>query len=218
MTGTTVLPDFDTVIERVKGCCAADRVAAIGICGPGGTGKSTLCRRILQELPAVARHLDCDLFSAFSYLERQHRIEAAIASGDPMRRAREENPLFWYDWDGIGQAVRSLRASRSFTLDRAWNRETGMLDATYTVSLPEEGPALVLCDCIYLLHDPVRRWFDATLLLQANHEQIEERGRRRAQNTATARYMERLAATYTVPYFSAHAAHADYVHSPTPAR
>ena len=126
----------------------------------------------------------------------------------------EENPIHWYAWDAIGTALGSLRTTRTFTYEYGWNRQSGELDEDYTFSLPPAGPALVLCDCIYLLHSPVRRWFDATVYVDAPFELTIERGRERSMDAARISYMERLHRTYSKPYFSKYSSSADWVYRP----
>jgi uridine kinase len=184
MTPSGHITDVQGVIAMLAKTAGTDGVTLVGVCGHAGAGKTTLCNRITEILPDFAVRLDCDRFSAFSHPERGRRIERALASGDPVLAEAEENPRNWYDWEAISLALQSLQETRTFEWDRAWNGENGLLDARYRISLPASGPALVLCDCIYLLHDPVRRWFDLTLLVQASAASVDERRRRRAGDRA----------------------------------
>lgn len=184
MTRTRYIADLHGVMALMGETPQQDSVAIIGVCGFAGAGKSTLCNRITASMPGFAFHLECDRFSAFSYPERRKRIELATGLEDSTRLAAEQNPLNWYDWEGISTAIRSLRGMRGFETRRAWNSQTGLLDATYGLSLPSSGPAVVLCDCIFLLHEPIRRWFDLTLLVESDVNAIHERRKRRAGDQA----------------------------------
>lgn len=213
MPAIRLISSFDSLVDLIEASAPRDRVFILGICGFSNAGKTTLCRRILGAFADAACHFDCDKFSTFSYPERQARLETAARSGDPASLAAEENPLNWYDWDAIQTALDELRSKRGFSYDKAWNKRTGMLDETYTVSLPAAGPALVLCDGIYLLHSRVRRWFDAAMLLDVSFSVAVDRERMRARNAAMASYMERLHRTYSQPYFEEHALDADWVYA-----
>lgn len=209
MSTSSLITDLDDVIALLAETAGQDGVTLVGVCGFAGAGKTTLCNRIAAALPDVAFRLDCDRFSAFSHPERTRRIDAARASGDPARAEEEENPRNWYDWAAIAMALQSLRAVRAFESDRAWNSENGLLNGRYALSLPPAGPAVVLCDGIFLLHDPVPGWLDLTLLVQANAHMIDERRRRRAGDKAD-RAKERRD-RFERPYFRTHASRADHV-------
>ncbi len=212
MTISGHVADLAGVMALLANAAGTDGVTLVGVCGQAGAGKTTLCYRITEAMPDFAVRLDCDRFSAFSHPERQRRIDLAVASGDPARAEAEENPRNWYDWEGISTALRALREKRRFEWDRAWNRDNGLLDARYGISLPSSGPALVLCDCIYLLHDPVRQWFDLTLLVQASAEAVDDRRRRRAKDSADLAKARRN--RFECPYFEAYGFRADCLVGP----
>lgn len=207
-----VIKSLADLVDRITPHCMPDQVRIIGVAGLSGAGKTTLCRAIVAAHPGVAHHLECDRFSAFSYSERQSRLDKATKSGNSAAILAEENPRHWYAWDALEHALSSLRSSRIFAYDRAWNKRTGMLDDNYALALPPGGPALVLCDCIYLLHPPVRQWFDMTVYVEAPFGLTVDRGLARAPNSQRAAYMERLHRTYSLPYFEDHAANADLVY------
>ncbi|MUO43013.1 hypothetical protein [Agrobacterium vitis] len=211
-----VIESLAGLVDRMVSEYVSDQVRIIGVAGFSGSGKTTLCRRIVESLQGRAHHLDCDRFSAYSYSERQSRLDCAARSGDPAVMSAEENPRHWYAWDALADAVSSLRDSRMFAYDRAWNKNTGMLDGNYAIALPSEGPALVLCDCIYLLHPPVRQWFDTTVYVDVPFSLTVDRGLLRAPNSQRAAYMERLHRTYSLPYFEEHARNADWVYDDRP--
>ncbi len=154
--------------------------------------------------------LDCDQFSSHSYMERQGRIAKATSSGNPEWIEREENPKNWYAFDDIISALRDLKSKRTHTYDRAWNRQTGELDERYEVALDGDGPSIILCDCIYLLHPPIRAALDVAILVETDAEIVTERGRLRSKgDTGRASYMESLRQKYSVPYFETFGRHAN---------
>lgn len=190
----------------------AEDVLVLGVCGLGGAGKTTLCRQIIARCRHPAVHLDCDRFSRHSFRQRRMLIAEALASGLPERVAMEENPCNWYAFDAIGAALRDLRSSRQHTCTRAWNKRTGELDDEYHIVLPPDVPSVILCDCIYLLHDPMPAALDVALLVDTPLAMITERGRARSKgDDARAADMERLMRTYAIPYFSKYARTADWV-------
>ena len=212
-----IVQDFESLRKRIANSLRANDALIIGICGLGGAGKTTLCKEIITVFPNEAVHFDCDKFSRHSYRHRETRIAEAIASGDLARIALEENPLHWYAFNDICTALNNLRVMRSHTYKKAWNNKTGELDKEYNITLPSTGPAIVLCDCIFLLHEPVRDWMDHVLHVEASSKVTTERGRHRSNgDTERASYMERLAQTYSLPYFTQYAVNADWVYTQTP--
>jgi uridine kinase len=212
-----ILDNPEVLARAVQDALAENAVLLLGVCGLPGAGKTTLCKEMLQTFPGAVFHFICDRFSKYAYVERERRIAAAIASGCPMDIEAEENPCRWYDWDGIGVALRDLREKRMFVYPFGWNRQSGERDEPYEGRIAGSGPALVLCDGIYLLHSPVRSWFDRVLLVDASLDQTLERGRNRGQSQGEpgrAARMERLTLTYAVPYFAEHAQRADWVYRP----
>lgn len=203
--------DLRQVLDAILSMGRGGEIAVVGVCGLAGAGKTTLCKSIVAALPGYAFHLDCDRFSALSLTEREERIALARASGNCAHVNAEENPQNWYDWSGIGAAIDSLRRTRSFEWDRAWNRETGLLDARYSLFLSASGSAVVLCDCIFLLHEPVRAWLDGVIMVQASDEAVALRRRRRARNETAERAARERQARFERPYFERLYACADLI-------
>lgn len=119
----------------------------------------------------------------------------------------------WYAWEAIETALFDIRANGRFTYPHGWNRKTGELDQDYSITLPAHEPAVLLCDCIYLLQQPVRNWLDAVILVDTPLSVTLARGQARSKDPARAAYMERLTRTYAMPYFAIHKAPADLVYA-----
>ena len=213
MQAISTIQTVDEVISRVAASLKGTEVFVIGICGMAGSGKTTICNKILETCPFNAVRLDCDQFSSHSYAERKELIEDAVAAGVRQRIEFEENPKNWYSYQDIISALHSLKSNRIHTFDRAWNKQTGELDAHYQLALPGNGPSMILCDSIYLLHHPIRSELDLVILVDTPEEVITERGLQRSKgDTTRAAYMERLRRLYSVPYFAALRHHADLVY------
>ncbi|QEW18795.1 hypothetical protein LA6_000970 [Marinibacterium anthonyi] len=209
MAPPPLLTDMGQLRAAVDVLCAQRDITVLGVCGMAGAGKTTLCRMLLAERPGRAAHLECDLFSTRSHADRQARIARARATGDAQAIHAEENPQAWYDWAAIGRAIRGLRQDRACRWHHAWNRQTGELDAPLSVTLPRTGPALLLCDCIYLLHDPVRGWMDGLLLVQAPDAVIANRRAGRAGAPEALRRARDRQERFERPYFDRYTARAD---------
>ncbi|MEM9634169.1 MAG: hypothetical protein AAGA50_22765, partial [Pseudomonadota bacterium] len=141
--------------------------------------------------------------------EREQRIEEQRSSS-PVNP--EENPLNWYAWEEIGTSLATLRDQGGFTYERAWNSRTGELDQKYSLQRTQEAPTLILCDGIYLLHEPVRDWLDMTIFVGKPEATRKKRGRTRTTDASRRAYMERLERIYAIPYFQANIARADVIY------
>lgn len=125
----------------------------------------------------------------------------------------EENPQYWYAYDRIAAALADLRNRGSHVCTTAWNGQTGALDARADWAFDRRKPALILCDGIYLLHEPVISALDASLRVCADDDVIARRGMARARgDEARAATMQDLAARYSTPYFARYDGDADWMY------
>ncbi|MCK7615926.1 hypothetical protein [Roseibium sediminicola] len=203
--------DQGQVIDFMASLMRRPDVCVVGVSGFAGAGKTTLCETTVSAYPEQVVRLNCDLFSAFSIQERRERIDNAFASGNPEVIEAEMNPRNWYDWKGIHHAIDGLRQRRAFETNKAWNHTTGLLDAHYSKALPPAGPVVVLCDCIFLLHEPVRTWLEHSLLVQSSHDAIAVRRSNRAKDKEAERQARERQERFEVPYFERHSEYADIV-------
>lgn len=204
------ITDLDTLTARLRQKTRHNDITIVAVCGFAGAGKTTLCRSILEALSDTAYHFECDRFSRYSFKEREKRIAEQIV--DLETCADEENPRHWYDWNEIEKALDGLRKQRRFDFCRAWNPASGELNAHYALHLGEDEQVLVLCDGIFLLHEPVRDWFDATIYVDCPAPLRHSRGLQRAKDPEWHAYMMHLERTYCEPYFREFSSCADDVY------
>ncbi|KAB0539107.1 uridine kinase [Pseudochrobactrum saccharolyticum] len=210
-----IIRTIDELRQRFESEAANKNILVAGICGLAGAGKTTLCRQLTAISGFNIVHLSCDRFSSHSYADRQASIESAYASGITEHIAFAENPQNWYAYDDIIAAIHALRAHGHYSYNRAWNGKTGNLDEHYNITLSENAPSIVLCDGIYLLHEPISTALDIIILVDTPVEVTVQRGQKRVNdNTDHFMSMERLRQTYTMPYFEALSGHADILFQP----
>ncbi|KEQ08966.1 AAA family ATPase [Pseudorhizobium pelagicum] len=200
------------LVKHVEILTQAADVVVVGVCGFPGAGKTTLCQHIAEMSGVEVVRLDCDLFSTESYSQRQANLAEALKSGSQERIEDAENTQNWYAYDEIARAITDLKSHRRCTYDRAWNRNTGELDERYHLEASLAGPVIVLCDCIYLLHPPIRDALDCAIFVDAPEAVRFARGRVRSRGDANlAERMERISVRYTAPYFTRYADQATIV-------
>ena len=201
--------------QKIKALADQKPDLLVGISGLGGSGKTTLCRDLIKILGNQAERFNCDLFSQYGLKERNKRIETARQSKTDETLEAEENPKNWYDWHQIGAALKALKVSPSYVYDNGWNNETGEIDQKIILTRPDHAHSIMLVDCIYLLHSPVRNWFDLTIHVQCPFDVITKRGRVRAVNSGNPDFFEGrhlLIEKYDLPYFRTHAPNADWLY------
>lgn len=171
------------------------------------SGQVNLLQRFHWFVPTA--RLTCDLFSTHSYRHRQELIASAY-SGCQTEIDAAENPRDWYDYDAIAFAISDLKQARAHRYERAWNSETGELDGVYNILLPEQGPGIILCDGIYLLHWPIRQALDITIRIDAPTDVLDQRGLVRSKgDVERAKKHSDVRERFATPYFEQHGFLAD---------
>jgi uridine kinase len=204
---------FQDILDGLERSADAERIKVFGVCGFAGAGKTTLCQELVESHPDRYLRLDCDRFSSQSYSDRREQIAQARAAGGRAAKIAAEDPITWYDWDEIVQAIQSLKDHGAFATHRAWNRSSGELDDRYELSIPEGERIVVLCDGIFLLHDTVRSHLDGTVFVDCPEVVLAARRNLRSQSAELEQEAALRYESYEVPYFDLHQEKADAVFS-----
>jgi hypothetical protein len=197
----------------------------IFLVGHGGSGKSTLCRRLADELGGAV--FEIDWYATYASKERKQRMYDAVASGDPVRIEAEENPFNWYSWEPLQRDLAQLKATGELTIRNAWDQcptsgaegttkestgvqarrlvqrkqATGLKVGSHDISV---GDAPVFCDGIYLLHEPIIELADVVVLVDVDIDEARRRTEARDGHRSDAEYLEykrSLVYKYEVGYF-----------------
>ncbi|WP_315922191.1 hypothetical protein [Mesorhizobium sp. SP-1A] len=200
------------LVRTLERYVAKNGTLVVGVCGHAGAGKSTLCREFIYLASIPTIRLNCDLFSTHGYRERQELIAVARATGDRNQIDAIENPRDWYAYNAIASAISDLKQTGRHSYKRAWNSETGDLDGTYDVSLPNQRPAIILCDGIYLLHPPIRQALDITIIVDTATDILDQRCIARSKGDIERAQQHRtMRERFAVPYFDQYGWLADIV-------
>lgn len=207
--------DLDSIASAIEVFSNTRTLSVISISGFGGSGKSTLCCALSAHFAERAFHFECDLFAKYGTVERRARIANALESGDLACIEREENPKNWYGWDDIAKTLEGLRQNGAHTFANGWNQVTGDKDKVAYFKRPNHDHAIILVDCIYLLHTPVIDWFDLSIFVDTSLETTFARSEARDQHRSDPSYLaykQGLTRKYDVPYFEKNAKNADWVY------
>jgi uridine kinase len=197
--------------DKIKSLLRENSVFNLGICGLGGSGKSTLCRQLAENSNIL--HFETDWYARFPTPIRRQRIKEALESGDPQRIDAEENPLRWYDWDALAAGLETLKSTRHLSITDAWNQKTGEKGLALSLELPATGAATIIVDGIYLLHPQIRNQLDMVVHIGTPASTALERSRQRDQHRSSPEYLaykESLTYKYCVPYFEQYADAIDF--------
>jgi uridine kinase len=204
---------FESALELIEMTSPRHRTVVF-VCGFGGAGKSTVCRRLSQELKRSSVVFETDWYARFATVERKKRISDALASDDPVRIEAEENPKNWYDWQKLEADLKMLRETGSIYVQHGWNQSTGDKDLSFQLLLPPTPNCVTICDGIYLLHEEIRETADLKILLMTPTSVCLERTENRDKHRSSKEYLEYkagLVEKYDRPYFAEHGQHADYL-------
>jgi uridine kinase len=195
------------VIQKGRG-----KQLVVFVCGFGGAGKTTFCRRLRAELTCPAIVFETDWFAKYATEQRRERIRAAIASQEQKLIEQEENPINWYDWPALVSGLNNLKKSGRLEIRDGWSQSTGKKEFSIDFEIPTDGESVVICDGIYLLHDAVKSAADLIVLLDTQIPTCLNRTAGRDSHRSTKEYLDYKAALvdkYDKPYFELYSSNAD---------
>lgn len=177
--------------------------------GLGGMGKTTFAHKVEERRKSVV--VETDWYLTYATEDRKMRIAYALASGNPERIQKEENPLHWYSWDLFTEDILGLQKNGSLKIKNAWNQKTGGKDLNVDLHLQGEKD-LIMCDGIYLLHPPLTALADYIVLLEGGKELSQERTAQRDAHRSSPEYLAykaELLEKYDLPYVERYRKNAD---------
>lgn len=190
----------------------------IFISGLPAAGKTTLSKQLQRDF-ANAVVIQGDWFIKYPTFDRLDRIFDAEKSGDKQRIEDECNPINWFDWNALQQAIEKLITTGNLTISSGWNQKTGDKSVDITLNLPKENTPII-CECAYLLHLPLINQVDCVVLVDtladvANQRLYDREGDKFSEPFLTYEnflaYRETLTEKYDLPYFAVYRHHADII-------
>lgn len=207
---------IEKIQARIKALLEQKNRPIAFICGLGGSGKTTLAKKIAREMDVECIPVHSDWWAKYSTVERKARIKEALDSGDPVRIAQEENPQNWYGvWKKLSADLLELQRTGKLMIPNVWNQKTGEKDLNVELSVPEKG--LILFDGIYLLHPEIADVSDFIVLLDVPPDVCRKRSEQRDSHRSDPDYLAYKASLmekYDVPYFKKYRTRADLIISP----
>jgi uridine kinase len=182
------------------------------VCGFGGAGKTTFCRRLCAEISCPAIVFETDWFAKYPTEQRRERIRSAVASQNQELIEQEENPINWYDWPALVSDLKKLKESGRLEIRNGWSQRTGRKDFSIDLEIPTEGDSVIICDGIYLLHDAVKSAADLIVFLDTQVATCLNRSAARDSHRSTKEYLDYkalLVDKYDKPYFELYSSNAD---------
>jgi uridine kinase len=174
---------------------------AVGVCGLGGSGKSTICRKVAETANFKCTVFELDWYLTHSSWCRRSAILQSL-TGAQADIDFWKDPTNWYDWSTFEADLKQLRDTGHLKRSGLWRQSTGEKDLEVTIELPPSG--VVLCDGIYLAHPAVRPLFDKVVLLEVPSQEALKRSERRDLHRnpeAYRAFKASVAATFDISYF-----------------
>jgi uridine kinase len=129
----------------------------VGIDGPGGSGKSTLARALAPRLSATVVEGD-DFYQPSSQRDARTVDADGIGAG--------------FDWERLRDQVLAPARSGSSTRYQRYDWDKDHLDQWRSL----DRPAVVIVEGVYVTRDELRRYFSATLWVEAPYKTRLARG------------------------------------------
>ncbi len=101
--------DINTVLRsEINRLLRSSGPHAIGVCGLGGSGKTSAARHAAFEFPESVLVFETDWYCAQTSAFRREQVLTALDSGDEAALRRWADPTSWYDWERMPGQPRSL--------------------------------------------------------------------------------------------------------------
>ncbi len=176
--------------------------STLGVCGFGGTGKSTVMRDLSAKFRDSCVVFETDWYMTHSSKERREGIARAIESNIEHELNFWSSPINWYDWQELTNDLSELMAEGQLLRQGFWRSSTGEKDLSISLSL--KANAVILVDGIYLLHDPIRSLLDAVIMLEVDVEEALARSIARDKHRSPPsrqEFKKQVAYSHDIPYF-----------------
>lgn len=198
--------------SAVEALLADGGILTFGVCGLGGTGKSTLCRALAKHYAPNVLLVETDWYLTLSSSARKSAVLTALQRRDVADIERWSDPSAWYDWDAFICDLDHLRTAGELHLNAAWRQSTGEKDLTVNLRVSNPSRTVLVFDGIYLLHPPIRGLLDQVMLLEDSAEAARVRAEGRDAHRVESAYLQfkaDVARSFDVPYFERLSASAD---------
>jgi uridine kinase len=190
------------IIKKIDALSGSMHHPVIFIAGLGASGKTTLCAQLQNHFP------DSVVIASDWFLSDSSKLrKEKIARGET-----PENPMHWYDWNGLILCVNTLQHNKIYHVENGWNQATGEKDFDCTIKIDRKKFAPIFVDGIYLLHPEINKHADLIVLMDAPLETLIQRRQARDGHRSSPEYLAQKtewARKYDIPYFEAYRNRAD---------
>jgi|GEM_PF-2103180 len=183
MANSRFLKNLNVFLSQKK-----QKFTVIGVCGLGGSGKTTLCKKAVEKFPDRITVFEIDWYASPSD-ERRNTILNLIADNNFKELEFWEQPINWYNWDSLTSDLETLTNKKSLTVWNAWDQDTGLCNKKIELTINTE-PHILLVEGIYLLHKPIRNLLNYVYMIDVDIETTIERAESRDEHKHPPQYLE----------------------------
>ena len=211
-----LLADIAAIKAAVEALCKEGSPVTIFINGLPGSGKTTFAKHLARQYPGQAAVLGLDWFVYESSRQRKAGILQAVAQGDAGAIRTKTNPLNWYDFNHFYQALQTLQQAHRLELDTLWNQQSGELDLSVSLQIPDQG-GIIVCEGAYLMDQRARAHGDIIVLLEVSLQTCQMRMAARDGHRNGPEYLQvkqKITLDYDIPYTTSNRCHVDFILAP----